>query len=174
MPAAENPPDHKIRLGSRKWSSFQGNLKRSIFIKHKLKFRLPVKFQVACLIPALFAFAPHAGAGTRLATQKQALLWRSCFNFVKTNPSNEGFVFTPQKLVLIRRPRFLCFAKERKQRKATAGTGLLRKLPSLRAVFWAGSQLAATPLRACKPLFPEKLCSVRLCQQRGIDPTVCI
>ena len=34
---------------------------------------------------------------------------------------------------------FLCFAKERKQRKATAGAGLLRKLPSLRTVFRAGS-----------------------------------
>ncbi|EEG23768.1 hypothetical protein EIKCOROL_01552 [Eikenella corrodens ATCC 23834] len=56
--------------------------------------------------------------------QKQALLWRSYFNFVKTNPSNEGFVFASQKLVLLRRPRFLCFAKEREQRKATAGTGL--------------------------------------------------
>ncbi|OAM34094.1 hypothetical protein A7Q01_05035 [Eikenella sp. NML96-A-049] len=29
-----------------------------------------------------------------------------------------------QKLAPLRRPRFLCFAKERKQRKATAGTGL--------------------------------------------------
>ncbi|OAM29517.1 hypothetical protein A7P96_09265 [Eikenella sp. NML03-A-027] len=59
-----------------------------------------------------------------LATQKQTLLQRSCFNFVKTNPSNEGFVFASQKLAPLRRPRFLCFAKERKQRKATAGTGL--------------------------------------------------
>ena len=67
LPAAENPPVHKIRLGSRKWSRFQGNLKSSIFIKHKLKFRLPAKFQVAFLMPALFAFAPHAGADTRLA-----------------------------------------------------------------------------------------------------------
>ncbi|OAM32897.1 hypothetical protein A7P96_01660 [Eikenella sp. NML03-A-027] len=62
---------------------------------------------------------------------------------------------------------FLCFAKERKQRKATAGAGLLRKLPSLHAIFRAGSQLAAAPLRTCKPLFPEKPRSVRLRQQTG-------
>ena len=132
LPAAENPPVHKIRLGSRKLSRFQGNLKSSIFIKHKLKFRLPAKFQVAFLMPALFAFAPHAGAGTS----------------------------------------FLCFAKERKQRKATAGAGLLRKLPSLRTVFRAGSQLAAAPLRACKPLSPEKPRSVRLRQQEDASATI--
>ena len=40
------------------------------------------------------------------------------------------------------------------------------KLPSLRTVFRAGSQLAAAPLRTCKPLFPEKPHSVRLRQQR--------
>ncbi|WP_225747733.1 hypothetical protein [Eikenella sp. Marseille-P7795] len=51
------------------------------------------------------------------------------------------------------------------KRKTTAGTGLLRKLPSLHAIFRAGSQLAAAPLRTCKPLFPEKPRSVRLRQQ---------
>ena len=76
-----------------------------------------MKFQVAFLSCILFAFAPHAGAGTCLAAQKQALCKRSCFNFVKTNRSNEGFVFASQKLVFLRRPRFLCFAKEKEAKE---------------------------------------------------------
>ena len=61
---------------------------------------------------------------------------------------------------------FLFFAspKKRKQKKGRFG---FVKLPSLHAVSRAGSQLAAAPLRTCKPLFPEKPCSVRLRQQRG-------
>ena len=65
---------------------------------------------------------------------------------------------------------FLFFAspKKRKQKKGDCGHRFgFAKLPSLHAVFRAGSQLAAAPLRTCKPLFPEKPCSVRLRQQRG-------
>ena len=67
-----------------------------------------------------------------------------------------------------RRRHFLCFAspKKRKQKKGDCGHRFgFAKLPSLHTVFRAGSQLAASPLRTCKPLFPEKPCSVRLCQQ---------
>ena len=121
-------------------------------------------FQVAFYY--VFTFAPHAGAGTRLAAQKQALLQSSCFNCVKTNPSSEGFVFTSQKLVLLRRPRFLCLAKEKEAKEGDCGHRFgFAKLPSLRTVFRAGSPLAASPLRTCKPLFPEKPRSARLCQQ---------
>ncbi len=59
---------------------------------------------------------------------------------------------------------FFASPKKRKQKKGRFG---FVKLPSLHAVFRAGSQLAAAPLRTCKPLFPEKPCSVRLRQQRG-------
>ena len=65
---------------------------------------------------------------------------------------------------------FLFFAspKKRKQKKGDCGHRFgFAKLPSLHAVFRAGSQLAAAPLRTCKPLFPEKPRSVRLRQQTG-------
>ncbi|OSI11907.1 hypothetical protein BWD07_07930 [Neisseria canis] len=45
---------------------------------------------------------------------------------------------------------FLCFAKESKQRKATAVAGLLRKLPSLRMIFGA----AASRFTPGAALFP--------------------
>ena len=76
-----------------------------------------MKFQVAFLGCVLFAFGLMPAQGTRLAAQKQALCKKSCFNFVKTNPSNEGFVFASQKLVFLRRPRFLCFTKKGSKRK---------------------------------------------------------
>ena len=69
-----------------------------------------------------------------------------------------------------RRGHFLFFAspKKRKQKKGDCGHRFgFAKLPSLRTVFRAGSQLAAAPLRTCKPLFPEKPRSARLCQQTG-------
>jgi len=65
---------------------------------------------------------------------------------------------------------FLFFAspKKRKQKKSDCGHRFgFAKLPSLRAIFRAGSQLAATPLRTCKPLFPEKPRSVWLRQQES-------
>ncbi|OAM27360.1 hypothetical protein A7P94_06075 [Eikenella sp. NML01-A-086] len=65
---------------------------------------------------------------------------------------------------------FLFFAspKKRKQKKGDCGHRFgFAKLPSLHAVFRAGSQLAAAPLRTCKPLFPEKPRFVRLRQQTG-------
>ncbi|OAM33343.1 hypothetical protein A7Q01_00360 [Eikenella sp. NML96-A-049] len=79
------------------------------------------------LIPALFAFAPYAGAG-----------------------------------------HFLVFASPK---KGDCGHRFgFAKLPSLHVVFRAGSQLAAAPLQACKPLFPEKPRSVRLHQQASGQP----
>ena len=63
---------------------------------------------------------------------------------------------------------FLSLLRQRKEaKKGDCGHRFgFAKLPSLRAAFRAGSQLAATPLRPCKPLFPEKPRSVRLRQQR--------
>ena len=88
----------------------------------------------------MFTFAPPAGAGTRLATQKQALLQRSCFNFVKTNPSSEGFVFTPQKLILLRRPRFLCFAKEKEAKERRLRAQVWLRQTSLPAHGFSGAK----------------------------------
>ncbi|EGZ51318.1 hypothetical protein HMPREF9370_0069 [Neisseria wadsworthii 9715] len=58
---------------------------------------------------------------------------------------------------------FLCFAKESKQRKATAVTGLLRKLPSLRMLFGA----AASRYAPRAALLSRKSCSVRRRQRAG-------
>ena len=75
-----------------------------------------------------------------LATQKQTLLQRSCFNFVKTNPSNEGFVFTPQKLVLLRRARFLCFAKEKEAKEKRLRAQVWLRQTSLTAHGFSGAK----------------------------------
>ena len=129
-----------------------------------MKFQAPIQFQVASIILSPFPFAPHAGAGTRLATQKQALLQRSCFNFVKTttNPSNEGSVFASQKLILLRRPRFLCVAKEKEAKKGDCGSRFgFAKLPSLHAVFRAQREIGLAATCGCaasnmQALIPRK------------------
>ena len=45
----------------------EGYLKINSLYKSQMKFQAPIQFQVASLILSPFPFAPHAGAGTRLA-----------------------------------------------------------------------------------------------------------
>ena len=152
-----------------------------MFIWYKQCFLRLTKLQVAFSIYVLFTFAPYAGAGTRLATQKQALLWRSCFNCVKTNPSNEGFVFTSQKLVLLRRPRFLCFAKEKeaKERRLRAQVWLRQTSLTLHSFSgakknWISCNFRLRRFEHASP-YSQKNRAPFGCASRGeIDPTVCI
>ncbi|OAM34201.1 hypothetical protein A7P97_02990 [Eikenella sp. NML070372] len=89
--------------------------------------------------------------------------------FWEVSPSPTLFAFAPHAGA----GHFLSLLRQRKEaKKGDCGHRFgSAKLPSLRTVFRAGSQLAAALLRACKPLFPEKPRSVRLCQQGALHCT---
>ncbi|OAM35664.1 hypothetical protein A7P98_07265 [Eikenella sp. NML080894] len=84
-------------------------------------------------------------------------------------PSPTLFAFAPHAGA----GHFFSLLRQRKKaKKGDCGHRFgFAKLPSLRTIFRAGSQLAAAPLRACKPLFPKKPRSVRLCQQGALHCT---
>ena len=92
------------------------------------------------------------------------LFTRHELNFRQLSPSA---LYSPLRLMPARGTSFSLLRQRKEAKKGDCGHRFgSAKLPSLHAVFRAGSQLAAAPLRTCKPLFPEKPHSVRLRQQR--------
>ncbi|QMT35446.1 hypothetical protein [Neisseria wadsworthii] len=100
-----------------------------------------------------------------LPDRKIGMFWLDSGIVFQIKQSVYPFSFLLVKIALHGRAatHFLCFAKESKQRKATAVAGLLRKLPSLREIFGAAASLFA-PGAA---LFSQKPRSVRRRQRAG-------